>query len=143
MAKGNKIVAGPCPEIIGSPHFRSAWERNVYRALYKLGYATTILYEPKTFVFPTPYRKCLDYKPDFLIDRETPREKWIEVKGWLDGKSKTKLQGFKKHFPTEASRLLVITEKYYMGWVQENIGCEVWDYHVLKRQAGSYVAWEG
>ena len=49
---------GPCEEIPGSPVFKSAWERNVFRVLHRLKYE--IEYEPEHFRFSKPYRRAID-----------------------------------------------------------------------------------
>ena len=38
---------------------------------------------------------------------------WVEVKGWMDEKSKIRLELFKKYFPEENKKLLLIDSKFY------------------------------
>lgn len=124
---------GPCSEIISSPIFKSTRERNVFRVLRHFG---AIEYEPQRFVFNPPYRRCLDYQPDFIVDRGLLKEFIVEVKGWLDGPSKTRLSGFKKHYPELVKKLIVITTgKKNTEWLELNIGCQVWNYNSLREKA--------
>ncbi len=132
---------GPCPELVGSPVFKSGWERNVYRVFCYLKYE--VQYEPERFRFPEPYRRSIDYCPDFFIRKGT-EERLVEVKGWLDGPSKTRLQGFRKFYPERAKRLLIVTrDRGNTEWVRNHLpGTEVWDYPVIRRQLGFLVDWE-
>lgn len=139
--KTGSIKRGPCPEILYSPNFKSSYERNVYRVLIKLGFRPQ--YEARRFDFPSPYRKAHEYTPDFLcMDPVKPGNTYFEVKGWMDGASKTKLLGFKKYFPFESSRLIIVTVKKNFEWIEDKIGCEMWDYRELRRQVSGLVAWE-
>lgn len=158
---------GKCPEYEDSPVMKSSWERNVFRFLHYMHWAH-IKYEPMTFKFETPYRKALDYKPDFFAvhpedykkgtstyrrpedDPSTtpPRVdngqlKIIEVKGRLDGKSKTKLRGFRKHYPDLIKQMIIITESRNFDWVRQNLPeAAIMDYYHLKRNIGSMVGFE-
>jgi hypothetical protein len=133
---------GPCPEFADSPVFKSAWERNVYRVFRNLRYE--IQYESERFRFPEPYRRSIDYCPDFFIRKGT-EERLVEVKGWLDGPSKTRLMGFRKFYPERVKQLLVVTrDRGNVEWVRTHLpGAELWDYPVIHRQLGFLVAWEG
>ena len=88
--------------------FRSSWEANIARYYNYIGVKWE--YEPKTFIFETIKRGCVSYTPDFYLVDE---DKWIEVKGWMDDKSKTKLKRFKKYYPEEYKKLQLITSKEY------------------------------
>ena len=132
---------GPCKEIINSPSFRSAWERNVYRVFQFTNHR--LQYEIRRYVFDPPYRRTLDYLPDFVLEEGTEKEQIIEVKGWLDGKSKTKLLGFKKHYPDELKKLIVITDgKKNILWCKLKLRCEVWEYSKIKKEFAGLVVWE-
>jgi hypothetical protein len=89
-------------------YFRSSWEANIARYYNFLGIEWQ--FEPKTFVFANITRGSVSYTPDFYLPKE---DKWVEVKGWMDGKSKTKLKRFKKQYPEEYAKLQLITEKEY------------------------------
>ena len=88
--------------------FRSAWEANIARYFDFIGVKWE--FEPKTFIFHTIKRGCVSYLPDFYLPEE---DKWIEVKGWMDAKSKTKLNRFKKYYPEEYKKLEIIDSKKY------------------------------
>lgn len=89
-------------------YFRSSWEANIARYYNYLGVKWE--YEPKTFVFENITRGSVSYTPDFYLS-ET--DEWVEVKGWMDGKSKTKLKRFEKQYPDEYKKLILIQEKEY------------------------------
>ncbi len=89
-------------------YFRSAWEANIARYYNFIGVKWE--FEPKTFIFKNITRGSVSYTPDFYLPEE---DKWIEVKGWMDGKSKTKLKRFKQQYPEEYKKLELITEKEY------------------------------
>lgn len=74
--------------------FRSAWEANTARLL--TFEKREWLYEPKTFWFEKIRRGVRSYLPDFYLPKE---DKYIEVKGWMDAKSKTKLKRMAKYYP--------------------------------------------
>lgn len=89
-------------------YFRSAWEANIARYYNYLGIEWQ--YESKTFIFKNITRGSVSYTPDFYLPKE---DKWVEIKGWMDGKSKTKLKRFEKQFPEEYKKLQLITQKEY------------------------------
>ena len=105
-------------------YFRSAWEANIARYYNYLGIEWQ--FEPKTFVFENIKRGNVSYTPDFYLPKE---DKWIEVKGWMDGKSKTKLKRFKEQYPNEYAKLQLITEKEYKE-IQRKLACFIknWEY---------------
>lgn len=82
---------------------RSSWEANTLRYLNHLGHIWK--YEPKTFIFDGIKCGTLSYLPDIY---DETIDKWIEIKGYLDGKSKTAIRRFKKHYPEEFKKLVVI-----------------------------------
>lgn len=103
---------------------RSSTEANVARIFRWMGIEWE--YEPDEFKFPDE-RGVRFYTPDFRItiplqngsdDRKwwprmlldlAPGTYWVEVKGWMDPTSKTKISRFIDNFPEEAERLLIIT----------------------------------
>ena len=93
---------------LNNTFFRSSWEANIARYYNYLGIEWQ--YEPKTFIFKNITRGSVSYTPDFYLPKE---DKWVEVKGWMDGKSKTKLKRFKQQFPEEYKKLQLIQEKEY------------------------------
>lgn len=104
-------------------YFRSAWEANIARYYNFVG--TEWQFEPKTFIFQNITRGSVSYTPDFYLPRE---DKWVEVKGWMDGKSKTKLKRFKQQYPEEYKKLELIQRK---------------EYNEIKRKVAPYIKeWE-
>lgn len=55
-------------------------------------------HEPRRFEFPLK-RGNNSYLPDFRVTMPNGSEKYVEVKGWLDKASKTKLKRMNKYFP--------------------------------------------
>ena len=93
---------------IGPMYFRSAWEANYARYLNWLlerGEIDGWEYEPETFWFDAIKRGVRSYKPDFRIS-EKGKSYFVEVKGWMDPKSRTKLRRMKKYHPTVEVRLV-------------------------------------
>lgn len=94
--------------------FRSRWEANYGRYLELLkekGDIKNWEHEPKTFWFPEIKRGTVTYLPDFKITKNDGSHYWVEVKGFMDARSKTKIRRFKKYFPEE--KLVVIDKKWY------------------------------
>lgn len=89
-------------------YFRSAWEANIARLLNY--YNIEWIYESKRFNFDKEYHKVISYQPDFYLPKY---DIWIEVKGWMDDKSKKRLELFEKYFPCEFKKLYLIDEKVY------------------------------
>lgn len=84
-------------------YFRSSWEANYARYLNFLVKQKKILkweYEPDTFIFHEVKRGIRSYKPDFKIwENEFSEPYFVEVKGWMDNRSKTKLKYMEKYYP--------------------------------------------
>lgn len=86
---------------IGPMYFRSSWEANYARYLNWLqarGEIDGWEYEPETFWFERIKRGVRSYKPDFRI-HEKGKSYFVEVKGWMDPRSATKLKRMKKYHP--------------------------------------------
>lgn len=96
-------------------YFRSSWEANYARylnLLIKMKVIESWAYEPETFWFLTIKRGVRSFRPDFLVQyRNEKSPVYVEVKGWMDAKSKTKIARFKKYYPQH--RLEVVGEKEY------------------------------
>lgn len=93
---------------LNNSYFRSAWEANYARYLNWLlqrGEIDEWKYEPETFWFEKIKRGTRSYTPDFRIV-EHGRVHFVEIKGWMDAKSKTKLQRMRKYFPDTEIRIL-------------------------------------
>ena len=105
-------------EIAGrSLYFRSKWECNYGRYLQwqkEKSYIQEWQHEPKTFWYEGIKRGVNNYKPDFRIDLLDGSHYWVEVKGYMDSKSKTKIRRFKKYFPDEEIKVIDAT------WFKKN-----------------------
>lgn len=102
-------------EVGGKRFFaRSRWEANYGRVLEWRKKAGEILeweHEPKTFWFEGIKRGVRSYLPDFRVTTKSGGEEWHEVKGWMDGKSKTKIKRMAKYHPSE--KLIIIDQARY------------------------------
>jgi hypothetical protein len=84
---------------------RSSWEANVARVLNYQAKRDEIWrweYEPEIYWFLNIKRGTRSYTPDFKIWPEKNNEKefyFIEVKGHMDPRSKTKLKRMAKYYP--------------------------------------------
>lgn len=81
---------------------RSNWEAGVLRYLKYKG--ISYQYEPQVFNFPGIKHGTVSYCPDIKLEDGT----WIEVKGYMDGKSKVQLRRFKKFYPEEFIKLKIV-----------------------------------
>lgn len=82
-------------------YFRSAWEANYARYLELLkqhGQIKGWEHEPDTFWFDGVSRGSRMYIPDFKIHLDDGFF-YVEVKGWMDQKSKTKLERMARYYP--------------------------------------------
>jgi len=82
--------------------FRSVWEANYALYLDFLVKHKKIKkweYEPKTFWFKKIKRGVRSYMPDFKITNNDKSVSYHEVKGWMDNKSKTKLNRMRIYYP--------------------------------------------
>ena len=92
---------GKAPDL-GDVHYRSKWERNVARYLNELvrrGLLVRVTFEEETMWFPAVSRGVRSYTPDFKCTRPDGTFYYVEVKGWMDPKSKTKLKRAKLYYP--------------------------------------------
>lgn len=100
---------------IGPIHFRSSWEANYARylnLLLKMKVIEAWEYEPETFWFLKIMRGVRSYRPDFLVQyKGEAKPVYVEVKGWMDPKSKTKIARFRKYYPQH--KLEVVDQKQY------------------------------
>lgn len=98
---------------LGGQFFRSAWEANYARYLSwqrSRGAISGWRYEARRFEFPDR-RGARSYLPDFEVTMPDGLVEWHEVKGWLDGPSKTRLKRFAKHYPDQ--RLVLIDAAWF------------------------------
>jgi len=89
---------------LGGVIMRSNWEANFARVLelHSIKYE----FEPETFFFPVK-TGTKAYIPDFYIPST---DTWIEVKGYLDDKSRIKIKRFRKYNPEK--NLVLVVSKY-------------------------------
>lgn len=89
-------------------YFRSGWEANYARYLQwqvENGHILKWEHEPKTFWFEGIKRGSVTYLPDFRVTLHDGTHYWLEVKGWMDARSKTKIKRFRKYFPEEQLKI--------------------------------------
>lgn len=83
--------------------YRSRWEANYARYLEFIreqGLIAKWEHEPETFWFEKIKRGTRSYLPDFRVTRLDGSIYYVEVKGYMDDRSKTKLKRMKKYHPT-------------------------------------------
>jgi hypothetical protein len=78
--------------LYGKISMRSKWETRYAKFLTEKNISWQ--YEPKIFIFKNGKR----YIPDFYLPE---KNEWHEVKGWMDERSKQKLEMFKQEFTNE------------------------------------------
>lgn len=89
--------------------FRSSWEANYARYLnflIKIGKVEKWEFENTTFEFREIRRGTRSYIPDFAVWEPNGIFYYVEVKGWMDAKSKTKLKRMAKYYPDVEIRLV-------------------------------------
>jgi len=94
--------------------FRSSWEANYALYLNFLINKKQIKgweYEKDTFWFEKIKRGIRSYKPDFKIYNNNETIEYHEVKGWMDKKSKTKLNRMRIYYP-DIKLILIDSECY-------------------------------
>lgn len=102
-------------EIGGKQHFfRSRMEANYARYLVFSGIQWE--FEPTTFWFDGIKRGVRSYTPDFFLPVTNV---YIELKGWMDKKSLTKLKRMKKYHPSVVVQL--VDWKQYQA-IQKTVG---------------------
>lgn len=104
----SRCARGRRPDL-GDAFFRSAWEANYARYLELLKSRGDIVsweYEPRTFWFEQIKRGVRSYMPDFMLTYPNGNVEWHEVKGWMDPKSKTKLDRMRRYYPSEVVKII-------------------------------------
>jgi hypothetical protein len=132
---------------------RSGWEANCMR-VFKSGKFkyTDPAYEPRTFSFTDfvpPKGAALSYTPDFEVQKGK-KKFFVEVKGnWLRGTDKTKMKRFKKYYPDDFKKLIVVVSSLNTKtakWFMEELGIpeeNVVEYNQLKKQFSKEIPeWE-
>jgi hypothetical protein len=103
--------------------FRSNWEFKFALYLQMLKEHKAIQdweHEPQTFWFNEIKRGVRSYLPDFKVFNLDGSHYWVEVKGYMDARSKTKIRRFRKYYPQE--QLIVIDQE----WFEKNDGKIIW-----------------
>lgn len=83
-------------------YLKSSWElryANLLESLLKSGSIKSWTYEEDTFWFEKIRRGVRSYTPDFKITNLDDTIEYHEVKGWMDAKSKTKLNRMRIYHP--------------------------------------------
>lgn len=100
---------------LGDLYVRSAWEANYARylnLLVKMGVVEWWKYEPQTYWFHEIKRGVRTYTPDFEVKyKGDERVETVELKGWMDQKSRTRLARMAKYYPEV--RITLIGDKEY------------------------------
>lgn len=106
----------------GTMYFRSMWEANY--ALYldflvQQGRIKSWEYEVDVFVFNEIQFGTRSYRPDFKVFTNDGLFEYHEIKGYMDGKSKTKLRRMAKYYPDV--KLILIDSACYRD-IKKKIG---------------------
>lgn len=126
----HKAVAKAAWYLIGGKraYYRSKAEANYARFLQwrkEQGEIADWDHEPKTFWFGELRRGVTNYKPDFRVTFHDGSVEWVEVKGYMDSKSKTKIKRMAKYHPNEKllivdmkamRQLAAVMSKTVLGW---------------------------
>ena len=99
---------------LNNQYFRSSWEANYARYLNLLQDNKQIKkweFEPDTFWFHDIKRGTRTYTPDFKIFNINNTTEYHEVKGYMDAKSRTKLNRMAKYYPQ--IKVVIISKKEY------------------------------
>ena len=102
--------------------FRSLWEANYALYLDFLIKQDEIIkweFEPETFWFEKIKRGVRSYKPDFKVYNKDKTIEYHEVKGWMDSKSKTKLNRMRIYYPE--IKIVLIDQKRYKS-IKKSMG---------------------
>ena len=94
---------------LDNQYFRSSWEANYARYLNwlcEIGDIEHWEYEPDVFMFHEIKRGTRSYTPDFKVFEQDGSFEYIEIKGWMDPKSKTRLKRMAKYYPDVPLRLV-------------------------------------
>lgn len=108
VKRGNVTIGGK------SFFARSSWECNIAAYLEFLKSKNEIKeweHEVQTFWFEKIKRGVRSYLPDFKVTNNDGSFYFLEVKGWMDDKSKTKIKRMKLYYPE--IRLEVIDSEVY------------------------------
>lgn len=85
---------------------RSGWEACVLRWLNHVNIEW--VYEPRRFYFDGVRRGAHSYMPDIYLPNYEGSDRWLEIKGRLPPSDRTKLRRFRKFYPEEFQKLMMI-----------------------------------
>ena len=108
-----KAAGGRRPDL-GETFFRSRWEANYARylnLLMKMGVVEKWEFESQTFWFDGIKRGVMSYLPDFKVWYKNSPPVFVEIKGWVQAKDRTKWKRMAKYHPTV--KLEIVAEKEY------------------------------
>jgi len=117
-------------------HFRSSWEANYARYLQLMqenGKIQKWEYETETFWFDKIQRGCRSYLPDFKIWDDDGSCFFVEVKGWMDDKSATKLKRMALYYP---EILLILVDNKKMKMIETNYSHLIPDWEFKNKGKG-------
>lgn len=103
-------------------YYRSRWEANFacyLEWLKSIGEIKAWEHEPETFWFKGIKRGVVSYLPDFKVEENNGDIVYYEVKGYMDGRSRTKIKRMAKYYPE--IKLAVIERRQYME-IQNKVG---------------------
>lgn len=107
---------------------RSSWEANYARYLNFLIKNKEILrfeYESDTFIFNEIKRGTRSYTPDFKVFLSDGTFEYHEVKGWMDNKSRVKLERMARYYPD--AKIVLIQKKEYKSIEKFSSLIENWE----------------
>ena len=90
-------------------YLKSKWELNYAKyleLLVKSGHIKDWVYEPDTFYFDGIKRGTTNYTPDFRVKFPDGKTEYVEVKGFWDAKSLTKVKRMAKYHPQVVLRIV-------------------------------------
>lgn len=106
---GARRSVGGKRESLGGLYVRSSAEQryaSYLNFLKERGEIASWAYEAHTFSFVRVTRGTRDYTPDFRVEYPDGHHEWLEVKGYMDPKSATRLKRMAKYFPNEVVRVI-------------------------------------
>lgn len=114
--KTRTFTANQSWQVVGDQRifFRSDWEYRYAKYLQKLKDQKEILlweHEPTIFWFLEIKRGTRSYLPDFRVTAKDGSHYWVEVKGYFDRKSITKIKRFHKYYPEE--KLVIVDKNWF------------------------------
>lgn len=125
-------------EDLGDNFFRSRWEANYARYLKLLAVQKVITdwtFEEDTFWFEGVKRGVRSYTPDFKVWRPDTSFYYVEVKGWMDTKSATKIKRMAKYHPKV--ELQVLDAKAY-NEIERKLGGAIPHWEFAKSKTPTY-----